>query len=144
MSIEINIQSPAVLFAMRQILTRIPELALEAMGDSAKTLRNIARGRTPVGIGPTQGQLKGAWSEVGMASEGVLGFENPIDYGYVLEGGLYPGVGPRTVAVAGGIYSRQAPGGILGPMLEDDATLGDAVETVTRQVVRELERLVVM
>jgi len=148
MPVELTIQSPAVLAAMRDILAKIPELALEAMGDSAKTLQSIARGRTP--YRKSSGHLKGSWSDVYL-TEGGLTFENPVEYGPTLEYGLYPRVGPRTMMMggsaragsfSGGIYSKQAPGGILGPMIEDDAILGDAVETVTNEVLKKLERIV--
>ena len=142
MPVEMTIQSPAVLAAIQEMLTQIPTLALEAMGAGAEALHRTARGRTPRGVGPGAGHLKESWSEVQMI-EGGLSFENPVEYGPFLEFGLYPGQGPRTVpGPGGGYYSTQAPEGILGPMIEDDALLGDIVEAVTATIVRRVEALV--
>jgi hypothetical protein len=121
-------------------LGRIPSLVTQALQDTGDTLRNVVRGRTPVGIRPPTGGAKGSWSEVQQTANGYS-FSNPVDYTYVLEEGRYPGVGPRTVAQGGGIYSRQAPGGIMGPVLDDVSQVDDILEAVVDEVFRQLERL---
>lgn len=40
-------------------------------------------------------------------------FSNNLPYISALEFGKYPGVGPKTVSGAGGIYSKQAPEGMV-------------------------------
>jgi len=55
---------------------------------------------------------------------------NPSEYGHVLEGGLYPGTGPRTAAGPGGIYSRQAVGGMVQPILDDPDLINQMFDAV--------------
>lgn len=44
---------------------------------------------------------------------GIISLINNLPYSEVLEVGGYPGVGPKTVAGPGGIYSKQAPQGMV-------------------------------
>ena len=78
------------------------------------------------------GHFKRSWGQIDQ-HEGGLTFENPVEYGSILEEGLYPGVGRRTVQAEGGIFSRQAVGGILGPMTADDDVVG-AIEEIFQSV----------
>ncbi len=124
---------------VESVLRRVPTLVSEALGDSAETVRNVIRGRTPVGVRETRGQAKQSWSDVTLTSNGYS-FESPLSYINVLEEGLYPGVGPRTVAAEGGIFSRQAPGGILNWLVSDENQITDIIEAVVDEVVRQLNR----
>ncbi len=68
-----------------------------------------------------------------------------VFYAPALEfGDWYPGVGPRTVATAGGIFSKQAPGGIIKPLIDDpklfDKAIEQAVQTVNRRFKREMQK----
>jgi hypothetical protein len=63
--------------------------------------------------------------------------ESGYDYGRHLEEGLYPSVGPRTVGLAGGIYSKQAPGGIIGPLVEE-AAWPDAITMIVLEALNEV------
>jgi len=45
--------------------------------------------------------------------EDTIYFSNNLPYISALEFGEYPGVGPKTVQGAGGIYSKQAPSGMV-------------------------------
>jgi len=54
---------------------------------------------------------------------------NPSDYGQILDEGLYLRSGARTVVNAGGIFSNQAPAGIVGPIITDERLMIDMLET---------------
>jgi len=106
----------------------------EVLRSSTEKLKTMVQGDTPVGIGPTKGQLKSGWSGV---TEGYGGFtfQNPVPYAAVLERGLYPGVGPRTVKTGKGIFSRQAPDGMTAAITEAEAA------KIVQYVAAEIERL---
>lgn len=113
------------------ILREMPEALDHGMEEAAKTMKGLAEGRTPV----ASGRAKRSWGQV-QKHRGGYSFTNPVWYTEILEEGLYPAVGPRTVAHEGGIYSRQAPGGILGPLVENDEVLLRVAETIVDEIVR--------
>lgn len=127
---------------IRAILARIPDALNTAAEDTAKTIHQLALGRTPVGdeaTDPHSGQAKRGWSDVqrqGMS--GGFAFENPIDYTTILEEGGYKNVGPRTVSEGGKIYSRQAPGGILKPLVDDPQVLDDIADLVAEKLIEAM------
>ena len=96
-------------------------------------IRQLVIARTPV----DKGTAKAGWSELYTAPEG-LSFTNPVAYMHVLEEGLYPGVGPKTVAYAGGIYSSQAPGGMITPIMEDKALIDGMADEIADKLIRLL------
>lgn len=104
-----------------------------ATNDVAKTLRLLAQGRSPVDTGA----FKRAWTAV-QRTAGGFSFENPTSYGIVLEEGLYRSVGPRTAQSGGKVYSRQAVGGVLEPLIMDDGL----VERCAAMVVAEIKRAI--
>jgi len=56
-------------------------------------------------------------------------------YGPVLEEGLYLGLGPRTeIGPDGGIYSSQAVGGMIAPLLADPDGLDEAFEALMAEM----------
>lgn len=138
--IEVDIQiEQAVVERIVQALGQVPEAALSGIQQATQTFRLLAEGRTPVGVEPGSPHLKREWSNVAF-QDGGYSFGNPVGYGEVIETGAYPGVGPRTVAEGGRIYSRQAPGGILAPLLQDEAVLQGVVNTVLNAIIKGLER----
>jgi hypothetical protein len=109
--------------ALFRALADFPAAIRAAVQDSAITFRKMALGNSPVGDpkkDPHYGQFKGSWSDITYEAGG-WSFENLTPYGEVLDLGGYRGVGPRTVASTGGIFSRQAPYGVLSPLLADEA-----------------------
>lgn len=116
-------------------LRAYPRILDAALDDVIKTLRNLARGGTPVGVGSTSGATKRSWGPI-EHEDGGLSFSLDVPWAEVLERGLYPGVGPRTVQTSEGIFSRQAPEGILSPMVEDE----EVQRKIAGMVVSELER----
>ncbi len=122
---------------LEKALGTLPEFAQQGMKDVATTLRNLVRGRTPF----DSGELKRSWSAVEQTTTGFT-FGTDKDYATILEEGRYKSVGPRTVDVSGKIFSRQAPGGIIGPIVEDDAVLRKVAQTVANEIAIQLERAV--
>ena len=115
-----------------QLLRDLPEIWDIAVQDTAKTVRNLVIGRTPV----KTGHLKSSWSDIVRTGRGSFSFGTDVDYATILEEGGYRSVGPRTVATEGGIYSRQAPGGIIGPLLQDSDTLDQISRVVAEELLR--------
>jgi len=130
--IDIRIQG---LEQIRKVLLEAPEVAEAAIEDAATTLRNLVIGRTPV----LTGVLKGSWSGVERTSTGFT-FGTDKEYAVDLEEGLYPRVGPRTVELEGKIYSKQAPGGILAPLLEDKELLDNIIRKIAEELARSVTR----
>lgn len=125
---------------VRRIFDNLPEAIEVSIRDIATTLRNLVIGQTPVGIRPNSPRMKQSWSDVERTATGFA-FSNPKDYASVLEEGRYPGVGPRTVATEGGIFSRQAPGGIIGPLLEDQARIESIIVGIAQALEQQMSRL---
>lgn len=107
----------------------------------AEATINIVRGlvieRTPVGDPKTDwhyGQLKASWSTI-QKTEGGFSFSTGIPYAVILEKGLYKNVGPRTVAAADGIFSSQAPGGIVTPIVTDPKLMAYIVNSIVSKLV---------
>lgn len=93
------------------------DLIPESLSEVEVFVLGLLMGKTPVDTGKT----KAAWTSV--QTQFGLSFTNTdaaIEY---LEHGLYPGVGPKTVATERGIFSTQAPDGIIHPLLQDQAVL---------------------
>jgi hypothetical protein len=131
---EINIQVQGV-EEIRRVLLESPEVAELAIEDAATTLRNLVIGRTPV----LSGETKDSWSEVERTSTGFT-FGTAKEHAPILEEGGYKSVGPRTVAVGGGIFSKQAPGGIMAPILANEDIMNQIVRRISEELVRSISR----
>jgi hypothetical protein len=84
----------------------------------------------------------------------VLSFTNPTQYSEILELGGYAGVGepktgildgkedsvisPRTVEGDGGIYSQQAVGGILEPLIDDTEFTNKIINAIVNEITKIL------
>ncbi len=136
MVIEVNVREEGFTLVRELLRRKIPEVIAEATKDVATTMRNLALGRTPV----KSGHLKRSWSPVTLTPEGFA-FGTSVSYAETLEEGGYTNVGPRTVAVEDGIYSRQAPGGILGPLVEDPEVLRRVTELVVSEIDKGLDEI---
>lgn len=120
---------------IEKTLAGVPPAIQTAAHDAAVTLLNIVIGGSPVGIGPGSGTFKRAWTDVEMV-QGGFAFGNSTHYGDILEEGLYPVAGPRTIATSKGIFSNQAPEGVLEHVVDDD----QVIERLTAQIVQIMER----
>jgi len=102
------------------------------LNDPAKTLRNQALGNTPW----KTGALKKSWSPLQKHAQG-LSFQTDKPYAMVIEEGLYKGVGPRTIQMSKGIFSRQAPEGMLEPLMTEEN-----IRRVTDAILRHFELII--
>lgn len=109
-------------------------------------MREVAVGASPRGDRPKSSpRLKDSWSQAETQGNKVL-FGNSRPYAFVLEYGHYEGVGPRTVAGTyggesrhSGIFSRQAPQGMLG-IMEANGSLDAAVSTILDESIKLMQR----
>ena len=114
----------------------------KALMAALKKFRTDVVDRTPVGdpsYDPHPGLAKRSWSNVRKQGTGYA-FDNPQSYTVTLEEGLYKHDGPRTVQMSDGIYSTQAPGGMMQPLLDDDSYIGAMCDDILNTVVREVSR----
>lgn len=124
-------------------LMQVPMSARKGIEDAIFSIRRKVIDRTPIGA---TGNLKRAWSGVEYAAGGLsfgdstYQFGNPLHYAEIIERGLFKRIGPRTIEVDGGIYSRQAPGGMIRPIIEDKAVLEAVAQQFIDAITRELER----
>lgn len=141
--------------ALKNLVTLIPEAAERALNDYIRTIKARVLDRTPVGQryqkaektkagkrfkGPrgkgryvTSGNLWRSW-KVDSLGLGKVSVYTDVPYASVLEEGKYPGIGPRTSRGPGGIYSKQAVGGILGPLLEDEELIDGMVNRLVKEI----------
>jgi len=132
---EIPKESLEVLERFTTALRDMPEVAEGALSDVLTTIKNLVQEETPVG---ETGDLKSGWSSISQVAGGYS-FENRTPYAYVIEEGKFRGVGPRTVRTGDGIFSRQAPKGMTGPVLSDDAAINRSILFVLERITRALE-----
>jgi hypothetical protein len=134
-------------------LQEIPAALRSGMFQAAQTMRHQAISRTPryddkLRTPAVRGRPHAVerWGQV-QNHQGGFSFENPAFHTVILEEGAYPGVQDRsskgqpnrTQHYGDGIYSTQALGGILGPLLEDEQLLEQIAEEIQRQILRRLE-----
>jgi hypothetical protein len=125
-------------------LEGLQPVTLIASRDAMKTLRLLTIGRTPVGeVKKKKGKRKGSkkyvpgtakksWTDVEASGEEVkfsltVPYAGPLEFGSFPTRPPWPNVGPRTTKFHGMIFSRQAPGGMAGPILEDESLSGDQI-----------------
>jgi|GEM_PF-2962047 len=136
---------PEELTDLNRLYGDVEELAV---GEIISIVHDEVLNRTPRDDVTKRGKAKSQsehiqanWSfEMETGNRGAT-IENPFVYGPVLEEGRYRGVGPRTKAGEGGIYSRQAPKGIIKPLIEDDSIIKDAIDMVVVKLKERLDRI---
>ena len=121
-----------------------PEAVEEALEKVANNVRERIIAATPVDSGTLKAgwgevQKAGSWGQTGKHESGRT-FSNPVPYGEILEEGLYPQVGKKTVQTEGGIFSKKAPGGIMGPLINDDNYTDYLVELFLKALEEVLEK----
>lgn len=125
-TLQIDVEDKGTEKALKGLTT---ENFHEMVYPGSLVLRNVIIGGTPV----DQGELKRSWGDVERTSTGFT-FGTGKDYATVLEEGLYKGVGKRTMKFEGKIFSKQAPGGIIKPQIEDKETQRKFLKAVIRQL----------
>jgi len=119
----------------RDDLGQIDASILDSIEEGIAWLRDAVVNRTPTDTGYAQS----SWGEIERHSNG-FSFSNPVEYMSVLEKGLYPGLGPKTVIFQGGIYSSQAPGGIIAPLINDDKILGHVSDLILNGILSNVRK----
>lgn len=113
----------------------------KALKDAQTTIKNKIQANTPIGITRTSGNLNRGWSNIKKV-KGGFSFQNRTPYAEVLELGKYKGIGPRTESGSRkgrfGIFSQQAGGGILQPIVEDQVFVNDLVNFVANEMLKQL------
>ena len=132
--IEADIQIQGMEQIMR-ILRSIPAAFEAGAEDATRTMHTLAEGGTPRSQ-LTKVHAQDQWGQIERHSGG-FSFSNPVDYMTVLEEGLYPW--SQSLRTIGG-YSRQAPEGILKPLVEDESVLRRIAELIVEQLEREMSR----
>lgn len=156
MQISLNVPKEDInkIFAM---FDAFPEIQASVLEDIANTVRTVIQGVSPIGLDyrPKQvsktgavkkgtggwfrraarkeGTLKTSWSQV-QEMGGGYGFYAGVPYARIVEFGLYPGLGPRTVTGPGGIYSSQAPQGMVAPLVTGGEVGGMTLKKIVAQV----------
>lgn len=82
------------------------------------------------------GKTRKAWSSV--ETEYGLSFYNTEISAYVLEEGKFSGVGPKTVMTSEGIFSKQAPEGIIAPIMKDPKKLSKIADLLLDEMLKNV------
>jgi hypothetical protein len=138
---------------LQQLLNRLTdsEMSQFILFEIGKRLHDAMEGRTPVGIltqtrrmSGAEGHAKAAWTAPLTTGDNTIEFMNPLIYSIPLEFGSEPGSrpwpnpGPRTTLASnfGGdtrVYSRQAPGGMFDPAVEEDLNITEMLNALIQQ-----------
>ena len=126
---------------------KIPKSVIDkAVRESEKFIKAELVSRTPVGIKSTPSQGRGpgnlrvGWSDLKKVSGGFA-FDNPVEYSEVVEGGGYVGLGPRTVEQGGQIYSSQAPGGIVQPLITNEVFINQLSDRLAKSIDKHMKKV---
>jgi hypothetical protein len=108
-----------------------------AMEDTRRVLKRRVLSGTPIDTG----RLWSSW--VITADAQGINISTDVPYApYVELGGPpsnWPKAGPRTVSSQGKVWSRQAEGGILKPITDDESWLINAVNLIVELIKRQLK-----
>lgn len=139
--------SPEIMANLRAMTSRMEDahkVMLDVVETVTRDMKQTAYINSPVDDTPQADniQMKAMWSDVYQVNGGFA-FGNSAPYAYVLEYGLYPGIGKRTVAghYAGkdtgwnsyGVFSSQAVGGMLG-ILETQGVVDGAANSIINEM----------
>lgn len=142
--VEVTLTSQGSMDALTSALTTLTRAREVIARGVAVKLRDAIESRTPVGDPKTDkhsGQLKRSWSEVQASADDSFSFGTNVGYAPTVEQGLYKSAGPRTVSVGGGgifsrgIFSRQAPGGMIQPIIDDSDLIDRLVNEIVDRVI---------
>jgi hypothetical protein len=142
MEVAFNLSGTDWLERLTETLDGNVELAL---GEFVRTVHQLVVGRTPYDFMTPEGQRKHkphlteSW-DIEIDKENLVGTVfTDVPYAETLERGLYPGVGPRTKAAEGGIFSRQAVGGIVQPLIDDRERIDKAMDAVLAMLEKAID-----
>ena len=128
----------AVVMAKLRAMPVAVGLGLE---NASKMIKVQVEGSTPVSDRKTHGTLQSGWGDIVYGTLFSFSFSNTVPYASILEEGRYPNAGPRTSSGSradgmAGIFSNQAPGGMITPWAYDR----DKIEKIVDFVIEALER----
>lgn len=122
---------------LREFTKTYPDLIRSVIDASKDEVEEYVLGLVKQGTPVDTGKTKAAWSSV--QRKGGVTFKNPEPAARVLEKGLYPGVGPKTINTGDGIFSTQAPEGIIRPIITDSDTVGQIARVFTNSLMQRLK-----
>jgi hypothetical protein len=122
-------------------LKEAPEAVKLGLSGAIQYLRTRVVERTPW----VTGRTASAWSSV-EPIDGGYSFGHPmphimeLEYGYTDSKTKLPRseAGPQTVLFEGRVYSRQAVGGIIGPLVRDEAVKQTVIDMAMRRMIKAL------
>jgi len=123
-------------------LEKLPGAVSVLLKDIAIKARDIVESQTPKGDPKRDrlsGNLKKSWSQVQEGEAYSFSFSTNVPYAVVVEEGRYKGVGPRTIKMPGGIFSRQARYGMIQPLLDDRTFVDRIVNDVMNQMIERIK-----
>lgn len=134
------------------VVKKLPDLLGQSIDETlaamVRRLLGQLRRRSPVSDRKGCGELKGSWQATAV-NAGSIQFGTNVEHApYVEIGGPFdqdnaanwPKAGPRTKQVDGRIFSRQAPGGIIKPILNDQGLIDEIFDAIITEITHNLER----
>lgn len=121
---------------MAHYLGAYPNEIKSVIDESKGKLKDYVYDLLVEGTPKDSGKTRKAWSSV--ATEYGLSFYNTEVSAYVLEEGKFSGVGPKTVQTGEGIFSTQAPEGIINPIMKDDKELGKIADLLLEEMLKSV------
>jgi hypothetical protein len=118
------------------IVEKVKDDVFQVAYEVIQEIQTKVIGRTPIGdtrTDPHAGQLITSWGHI-QESDVSFSFSTDVPYAIILEKGLYTGVGPRTVPFEGGIFSSQAPGGMVTPIVTDPNLIKEVVRMLIERI----------
>lgn len=129
-----SLTDDAVYRALGDLVSVLHERVIAATPRGPVQPRILKSGKRSKAKPYTPGTAKAGW--VPEVRDGSIVFSSDVPYIQVLEEGLYPGLGPRTEEFDGGIFSRQAVGGITRKLEQDP----EFIQLIMDKIVSELEK----
>lgn len=121
---------------LAQYLGAFPKEIQSIIDESKGKLKDHLHDLLVEGTPQDSGKTRKAWSSV--ETEYGLSFFNTEVSAYVLEEGKFSGVGPKTVQTSSGIFSKQAPEGIIQPIMNDDKQLGKIADLLLEEMLKNV------
>lgn len=153
MQIEVNVSDREIVKLFERA-NEYPKFLQETVQRLAEKLREFAVERTPIGekyvkgIGWSKsGHMKESWSSVTQDGD-TFSFQNTVPYASIVDRGGYPGISPRhnppktAYGPDGKIYSSQAIGGIIRPIIDGTAGNNISVKAALDFVLANIKGLI--
>lgn len=131
---QVDVEIVAASFdVLSRLETVLPQAVKLGLFDFMRTTLGEVQRHTP----HWTGALQRSWTEETTERGFLIGTDLP--YAIVLEEGRYPRPGPRTIASGGKVFSRQAVGGIIKPIYDDQKLIDKCLDFVIEQIKKQIE-----